>query len=187
MKLFNLFWAFLKSGTLGFGGGQAMIPLIENETVTRFNLINTTDFYETVALSNALPGPIATKLAVSIGFETAGLIGSLIALIAVILPSSLGILMVMQLLERFRYIPFVQGMQLAAKPLVVALIIGVGITLGLSLVQSIGLSVNPTSIYLLIIFIGVLSVYILSALTTINVPTALIVLVTLLVGGIILR
>ena len=187
MSLINLFWAFLKTGALGFGGGQAMIPLIENETVTRYNLISATEFYETVALSNALPGPIATKLAVAIGYETSGLLGSLVALIAVILPSSIGIIIVFQLLNRFSDIPFVRGIQEAAKPLVAALIIGVGISLTVSLGQSVGWTYNSRNLVIGLIFIGVLILYILSVYTKINIPTALIVIATLILGGLFLK
>ena len=187
MDLVKLFIAFLKTGILGFGGGQAMIPLIENETVTRYALISTNDFIKTVTLANALPGPIATKLAVSIGFETAGLMGSLIALIGVILPSSIGIIVVFQLLDRFNEIAFIQGVQLAAKPLAAAFIIGVGITLVISLGQSLGWEITTTNTRIALIFIGVLIVYLVSAYSSIQIPTVLIVVLTLLMGGLLFR
>lgn len=186
MTLINLFWAFLKSGTLGFGGGQAMIPLIENEAVHRYALISSNDFFNTVAISQALPGPIATKLAVSIGFEAAGFLGSLIALIAVVLPSSLAIIIVFQVLNRFSDIAFVRGIQLAAKPLVVALILGVGITLGVSLLSTMGISTFSTNVILWSIFVGVLILYLLNSFTGLYFPTAFIVVVFLLIGGFIL-
>ena len=186
MILFELFWRFLKIGILGFGGGQAMIPLIESETVQQGKLLSLSDFYETVALSNALPGPIATKLAVAIGFESAGILGSIVSLLGVILPSSLGILMVLSLLNRFSDHPFVSGIQLAARPLVIALILGVGLTMGITLIQSMAGFELQKNVILTIIFAISLTLYFMSSYTKLTIPVAVIVLGMLLIGSIFL-
>ena len=183
MILIELFWRFLKIGTLGFGGGQAMIPLIENETVQHGKLLSISDFYETVALSNALPGPIATKLAVAIGFESAGVLGSFVSLLGVILPSSMGILMVLSLLNRFSDYPIVSGIQLAARPLVIALILGVGLTMGITLIQSMAGFQLQRNVILTLIFVGSLTLYLVSSYAKFNIPVALIVLGMLLIGS----
>ena len=183
MILLELFWRFLKIGTLGFGGGQAMIPLIESETVQQGKLLSLSDFYETVALSNALPGPIATKLAVAIGFESAGVLGSIASLLGVVLPSSLGILMVLSVLNRFSDHPLVSGIQLAARPLVIALILGVALTMGITLIQSMEGFQLQRNFILTIIFVGSLTLYLVSSYTKLNIPVALIVLGMLFIGS----
>lgn len=84
---FQIFVAFFIPGVLGYGGGPASIPLVEQEVVQNYGWMDSQQFAEVLALGNALPGPIITKMAGYIGFEVGGVLGAVIALIATVLPS----------------------------------------------------------------------------------------------------
>src|SRR6185312_17228509 len=98
MIYWQIFVAFFIPGILGYGGGPSSIPLIENEVVNRYGWLTTHEFSEVLALGNALPGPIATKMAGYIGYQQAGVTGSVIALIATIAPSLMLIIPLLGLL-----------------------------------------------------------------------------------------
>jgi chromate transporter len=93
MKIFELFIAIIKVGVFGFGGGQSMIPLMQDVLVREYGFIGLEDFSELVAFSSVLPGPVGTKLAVSVGYIHSGYLVALVALLAIVLPSTLAILL----------------------------------------------------------------------------------------------
>ncbi|QQK74625.1 chromate transporter [Salicibibacter cibarius] len=110
MVYWQLFVAFLIPGVVGYGGGPASIPLIEHEVVHRYDWMSTQQFGEVLALGNALPGPIATKMAGFIGFEVAGIPGALIAIFATVAPSLVAMLLLMKVLLKYKDHPRVQQM-----------------------------------------------------------------------------
>lgn len=87
MIYLQIFIAFLIPGIVGYGGGPASIPLVEHEVVNRYGWMTKSEFSEVLALGNALPGPIATKMAGYIGYEVGGIAGGIIAVIATVGPS----------------------------------------------------------------------------------------------------
>jgi len=88
MIYLELFLSFLKIGFFGFGGGYAMLSLIQDEVIVRHNWITTTQFTDIVAVSQMTPGPIAINSATYVGFTVTGnVLGSAIATIAVCLPA----------------------------------------------------------------------------------------------------
>ncbi|WP_411842675.1 chromate transporter [Salinicoccus sp. HZC-1] len=87
MIYLQIFIAFFIPGVLGYGGGPSSIPLVEQEVVQNYGWMNSQEFAEVLALGNALPGPIATKMAGFIGFEVGGVLGSVVAVSATVLPS----------------------------------------------------------------------------------------------------
>src|SRR5687768_7482989 len=95
-QLFAIFWTFFKVGILAFGGGQSIIPVMQQEVVTSRQWIGVPEFTDMLALGNALPGPIATKMAVAIGYKLNGYAGATAALAGLLVPST--ILMVVVIL-----------------------------------------------------------------------------------------
>jgi chromate transporter len=85
--LLSLFLAFLKIGAFTFGGGYAMIALIENEFVSKKKWITQPAFLDMIAIAESTPGPIAINSATYIGYTCSGLLGSIVATIAVCIPS----------------------------------------------------------------------------------------------------
>ncbi len=107
MMLLSLFWVFFKIGAFTFGGGYAMIPLIQKEAVEKRGWIDDEDILEIVAIAESTPGPIAINAATFVGYRAGGFWGSLCATAGVVLPSFVIILLISFLLRQFADIPAV--------------------------------------------------------------------------------
>jgi chromate transporter len=112
---------FLKVGTLIFGGGLVIIPLLEFEVVERFRWLTHTEFINGVAIGQLTPGPVVLTAAF-VGYKVAGVIGSLIATIAIFLPSFLFILLATPLLLRLRQNPWIKAFLQGVTPAVLGAI-----------------------------------------------------------------
>ena len=117
----QIFLAFFIPGIIGYGGGPASIPLIENEVVDTYGWMTTAEFSDTLALGNALPGPIATKIAAYIGYNQAGVLGAGVALLAIIGPSLILMLFLLSLLYRNRNSPRVKRLSSFVIPAIAIL------------------------------------------------------------------
>ncbi|MEZ4397902.1 MAG: chromate transporter [Candidatus Krumholzibacteriia bacterium] len=118
--LWKLFVAFLKVGVFGYGSGPAMLVLIQRE-MADLGLMDAAQFNDAVAVSTALPGPLATKMALYCGHAGAGVPGAAVALVAMLLPSTLGILIVARFLMQYKDQPKVAAALRALRPVVVAI------------------------------------------------------------------
>ena len=121
MIYIQIFLAFFIPGIIGYGGGPASIPLIENEVVDTYGWMTTAEFSDTLALGNALPGPIATKIAAYIGYNQAGVLGAVVALFAIIGPSLILMLFLLSLLYRNRNSPRVKRLSSFVIPAIAIL------------------------------------------------------------------
>jgi chromate transporter len=124
MKQLQLFFAFFRVGMLGYGGGPSSIPLIHKEVVQKYKWMNDDEFSDVLALGNALPGPIATKMAGYIGYRVAGIMGMLNAVLATIVPTIILMIVLLTFLSSVKDEPWVLGMTKAVVP-VVAVMLGV--------------------------------------------------------------
>lgn len=124
MIYWQIFLAFFIPGILGYGGGPASIPLVENEVVDRYGWLTVNEFSEVLALGNALPGPIATKMAGYIGFQQGGMLGASIAIFATIGPSLILMISLLGLLMKYKESPKVKWMTTFIRP-VIAVLLGV--------------------------------------------------------------
>jgi chromate transporter len=118
MDWLNLFLGFFMANVLGYGGGPSSIPLMYQEIVTHHHWINNTQFSNMLALGNALPGPIATKIAAYVGYDIAGWFGFFISLIATVLPTALALIILLKILQRYRQSSVVKGMTLLVQPVI---------------------------------------------------------------------
>ncbi len=119
----ELIIAMGRTGILGFGGGPSVIPLIRYEAVTRFKWINDEEFGEILAIANALPGPIATKMAAYLGYRDKGTLGAIVSVLAHILPSCIAMVFLLTLVNVLSYSTVVKGMIEAVMP-VIAVMLG---------------------------------------------------------------
>ncbi|MCF0148927.1 MAG: chromate transporter [Clostridium sp.] len=101
-KIIEMFIAFFKIGAFTFGGGYAMIPLIEEEVVNKKKWIEKDEFMDVLVVSQSLPGALAVNCSIFLGYKIAGLVGALMALLAVVLPSFLIILLIAAFFMQFR-------------------------------------------------------------------------------------
>ena len=120
----HIFLAFFIPGIVGYGGGPATIPLVEKEVVHRYGWLSVQEFSEVLALGNALPGPIATKMAGYIGYEQAGILGAAVGVFATVAPSLILMIALMSLLYKFKDSPKVKRMTNYVRP-TIALLLGV--------------------------------------------------------------
>ena len=122
MILLLLFWTFFKIGLFTFGGGYAMIPLIQREAAEKNRWISEHDLLDITAIAESTPGPIAVNAATFVGQKVAGVAGADCATLGVVLPSFLVILLVAKFYLKFRKSRAVEGLLCGLRPAVVGLI-----------------------------------------------------------------
>jgi len=118
MNWLELFWGFFLANILGYGGGPASIPLMQEEIVNHYDWLTNEQFADVLAIGNALPGPIATKIAAFVGYQEAGWIGFVIATVATIAPSAIALILLLRLLNKYRQSSVVKGMTLLVQPVI---------------------------------------------------------------------
>ena len=128
-KALNLFITFFKIGLFTFGGGYAMISLIENECIQKKKWIEQEDFLNCIGLAESTPGPIAINSATYIGYKVAGVLGSIFATLGVILPSFIIIFLISLFLNNLLEITIIANAFKGIKVGVSLLIIAAGIKL----------------------------------------------------------
>ena len=122
-KYLDLFLTFLKIGAFTFGGGYAMIPLIQRETVDNHGWINNDDVLEIVAIAESTPGPVAINSATFVGHKIGGFWGAVSATTGVVLPSFVIIYAISFVLRQFEELKVIQYAFSGIRAGVLALII----------------------------------------------------------------
>lgn len=116
------FSIFFKIGAFTIGGGYAMVPLIENEIVTKRNWIAKEDFIDLLAISQSSPGILAVNISIFIGYHLRGIRGSIVTALGTILPSFLIILAIALFFHNFKDNATIEHIFKGIRPAVVALI-----------------------------------------------------------------
>jgi chromate transporter len=122
MILLDIFITFFKIGLFSFGGGYAMLPLIQQEVTTTHTWVTTTEFIDIVAISQITPGPIAINSATYIGFKTAGILGSTLATLGVVMPSIIIMIIISRFFIKFKNNKYLDYAFLGLRPATVGLI-----------------------------------------------------------------
>ena len=122
-ELFDLFWTFCKIGALTFGGGYAMLPLIQREIVENKKWSTEKEILDYYAVGQCTPGVIAVNTATFIGYKLRGIIGGIVATLGVIFPSIVIILIIAAFLQNFADLAIVQSAFAGIRVAVVSLII----------------------------------------------------------------
>ena len=126
-ELFELFITFFRIGLFTFGGGYAMIPLIENVCVEKKEWITHDEMMNITVIAESTPGPIAINCATYVGLKKKGVWGSVLATLGVVLPSFIIILLISFFLDRFLEIKWVASAFHGIKIAVGILIIGAAV------------------------------------------------------------
>ena len=121
-ELFKIFTSFFKIGAFTFGGGYAMIPLIQKEAVEKNGWISDDDILEILAIAESTPGPIAINSATFVGYRAAGVFGSMLATLGVVLPSFVIILILSFVLRQFQELEAVRYAFMGIRAGVLALL-----------------------------------------------------------------
>ena len=128
MIYLELFYTFFLIGLFTFGGGYAMIPMIQEQVVGR-GWISEKSLTDFIAIIEATPGPFAINISTFVGNSVGGIFGALCATIGVILPSLIIIIIVAMIMKKFIANRIVQGALAGVKPIVLALILSTALLL----------------------------------------------------------
>ena len=164
MIYLQLFYTFFLIGLFTFGGGYAMIPMIEEQVVGN-GWISDKALTDFIAISEATPGPFALNISTFVGNSVGGVFGAICATIGVVLPSLIIIIIVAILMNKFMKNRFVQGALAGVKPIVLALILSTTLLLFVKTVFFNGnaikgdMTFDLRSLTLLITLSGLLIVY----------------------------
>ena len=130
MLYLQLFYTFFKIGLFGFGGGYAMLSMIQGEVVTRYGWLTSQEFTDIVAISQMTPGPIGINSATYVGFTATGSVwGSIIATLAVVLPSFILMLAISKFFLKYQKHPAVEAVFSGLRPAVVGLLASAALVL----------------------------------------------------------
>lgn len=141
MIYLELFWTFLLIGAFTFGGGYAMLPLMQAE-VTAKGWISNEAVVNFIAVSESTPGPFAINMATYVGSEMGGVLGAACATLGVVLPSFVIILIVAKCFDKFRSSKAVKGCMSGLKPAVIGMIGTAVLSIGKTVFVPAGLLVS---------------------------------------------
>ncbi|HTN68681.1 MAG TPA: chromate transporter [Dysgonamonadaceae bacterium] len=168
-KYLEIFLVFFKIGAFTFGGGYAMLPLIQNEVVDKKKWLDNKEFIDMLAIAQSMPGPIALNTAIFVGNKRKGVKGSVFSSLGIILPSFIIILLLVIVFTQFRENPTVESIFKGIRPAVVALIFApllkmgkdaditwqnIWVTIVVALIVGL-LNVSPILIIVAAIFLGI--------------------------------
>lgn len=134
----ELFFTFFKIGLFTFGGGYAMLPLIQSEVLAK-GWLSAEELLDFVAVAESTPGPFAINISTYIGSQTGGFVGALCATSGVVLPSFIVILLVARVYTAFQKSRIVEGMFAGLRPMVVGLIASAALTMAMTVFFPAGL------------------------------------------------
>ena len=138
MIFLQLFYTFFKIGLLGFGGGYAMISMIQGEVVTRHEWLSSTEFTDIIAISQMTPGPIGINSATYVGYSAVvnagyshaiGVLGSTVATVWVVLPSFILMVLISKFFLKYQKHPIIASVFKGLRPGVVGLLAAAALVL----------------------------------------------------------
>ncbi|MBE7037377.1 MAG: chromate transporter [Ruminococcaceae bacterium] len=144
MIYLDLFFTLFKIGAFTFGGGYAMLPLIQSE-VLRKGWLSQKQIVDFIAVSESTPGPFAVNISTYVGSVKGGILGSFCATLGVVLPSFIIILIVARFYEKFKKSKTVEGVMSGLKPAVIGLIASAVISIGTTVFFANGFSLSVFS------------------------------------------
>ena len=122
MIYLRLFWEFFKTGLFAVGGGMSTIPFLFDISA-KTGWFTTSELSNMIAISESTPGPIGVNMATYVGYETAGILGGVIATLGLATPCVIVILIIAKILSKFRDNPIVETIFKYLRPAVIGLII----------------------------------------------------------------
>ena len=131
MIFIEIFLTFFKIGLFTFGGGYAMLPLIQEEVLAH-EWMEISQIIDFIAVSESTPGPFAINIATYVGSQMGGILGAFFATIGVVLPSFIIILIVAKIYDAFKKSNLVKGVMSGLKPAVVGLIGAAALSIAIS-------------------------------------------------------
>ncbi|WP_375105116.1 chromate transporter [Paenibacillus sp. RS8] len=175
MDWLELIYGFFMANLLGYGGGPSSIPLMYQEIVPHYGWLTDEQFSNMLALGNALPGPIATKIAY-VGYDVYSWIGLILALLATVLPSAAALIILLEVMQKYKQSPVVKGMTLLVQPVISIMMAVLTWTMAKGPADSIGIWQT--------LLIAVIAFF---AIKRLKLHPALVILAAFAYGGLVLR
>ncbi len=122
MILFQLFWSYIKIGFFGFGGGYAMLSLLQNEIVVQNEWLTNAQLADIIAISQMTPGAIAINSATYVGYTVAGFWGSVVATVSVCIPALTLMVVVTKFFLKLKHNIFITSFMQCMHPVVIGMI-----------------------------------------------------------------
>ncbi|ABR47282.1 Chromate transporter [Alkaliphilus metalliredigens QYMF] len=157
---FRLFWIFFRVGAFTFGGGYAMIPIIQKEIVEKAQLIDDDEFLDIIAVAQSLPGAVAVNTAVFVGYKLLGFIGALFTLVGTALPSLIVIIILAIFYNEIKDIHSIQLFFRGVRPAIVSLIFMAAVKLSKSISKKTFNYLVILGSFTLIVFLQVHPIYV---------------------------
>jgi len=148
--ILDLFMSFLFIGAFSFGGGYAMLPLIQKEVVFNHHWLSINQFADIVAVAEMTPGPVAINMATFVGYKTAGFWGAGFATLGVVFPSFFLIVALAGIVLKNKDNYYFQGAFRGLRPVVVALVIGASVFIGRTAAVDISSGIIAVTVLLLL-------------------------------------
>lgn len=162
-QLWDIFVVFMKIGCFTFGGGYAMIPLIEKEVITHKQWVEKEEIIDILAVSQSVPGAIAINSSTFIGYKIAGKKGAAFATLGVVLPSFVIITVLAAFFAKFQDYPIVKAAFTGIRPAVVALILLAAVKIGKTALQDKLTIFLSLLTFFLVILLDIHAIYIIAA------------------------
>jgi chromate transporter len=159
--LWGLFITFFKISPVSFGGGYAMIPLLERAVTVDKKWIDKKDITDVLIMAQTVPGSIAVNTATFIGFRIAGVMGAIVGTLGIIMPTFIIIILLAALFLNFQHNPFVQAAFMGIRPAIVALIVYAAITIGRTAIYNNATRIIAIGSLLCFLFIPIHPIFIL--------------------------
>ncbi|MDP4086469.1 MAG: chromate transporter [Bacillota bacterium] len=154
----DLIIAMGRVGILGFGGGPSVIPLFRYESVTRYHWVEDEEFGEILAIANALPGPIAPKMAAYLGYKEKGAIGAVISILAHILPTVIATVALLSIVHVLEFSKSFKDIIGAVMPVVAVMLGQMAYEFGAKAIKGLGIIVGIIVLVLSFIMLNVISI-----------------------------
>lgn len=126
----SLFLAFFKIGLFSFGGGYAMLPFMQEQTIDVHGWLTTSEFLDILGVAQITPGPISINTATFVGYDIAGVLGALTATFAVVLPSFIIVLTISFFFQKFQHSKIIQDVFQGLRPIVLGLVASAAVSIG---------------------------------------------------------
>ncbi len=130
-NIIKLFISFFKIGAFSFGGGYAMLPLMKETVIDHHNWLSNSEFIDILAISEMTPGPIAINMATFLGYRVSGLFGSVVATLAVVLPSFIVMSLIFHFVNKFKDSPYSDYFFRGIRPIVLGLIASAAVSVAM--------------------------------------------------------
>lgn len=153
--LWNLFFTFSKISPVSFGGGYAMVPLLERSVTQKKKWVKAEDITDVLVMAQSVPGSIAVNTATFIGYRLVGIPGAIAATLGIVMPTFLIVLILAALFLSFKDNPLIQAAFMGIRPAIIALIAYAAVNIGKTSIFNKGTTVIALIALLVFLFIPV--------------------------------